>query len=49
MVQKQYSEAYECARKIRSLIVQDYQTEIPEEEMIYLTVYIKRITTAEEE
>ena len=49
MVQKQYSEAYECARKIRSLIEQDYQTEIPEEEMIYLTVYIKRITTAEEE
>lgn len=49
MVQKQYPEAYECARRIRSLIVHDYLIEISEEEMIYLTVYIKRITTAEKE
>ena len=49
MVRKQYSEAYECARRIRSLIVHDYLVEIPEEELIYLTIYIKRITTPEGE
>lgn len=49
IVRKQYSEAYECARRIRSLIVHDYLVEIPEEELIYLTIYIKRITTPEGE
>ena len=49
LVRKQYSEAYECAEKISRFILQDYDISIPEEELIYLTVYIKRITTAERE
>lgn len=48
MVRRQYPEAYECAKRIRSLIAVDYLLDISEEEMIYLTVYIKRITTAED-
>lgn len=49
MVRRQYADAYDCAVKIRSLFVQDYQVEIPEEELLYLTIYIRRITMPEDE
>lgn len=49
LVLGKYSEAYECAQKVARLVQEDYQIAIPEEELIYLSVYIKRITTAEEE
>lgn len=47
LIREKYPEAYECAEKISRLVWQDYQIAIPEEELVYLTVYIKRITTAE--
>lgn len=47
LIQEKYPDAYECAGRIGRLVWQDYQIAIPEEELIYLTVYIKRITTAE--
>ncbi len=47
LIQEKYPEAYECAGKISRLVWGDYQIAIPEEELVYLTVYIKRITTAE--
>ena len=47
LIQMKYPDAYECASKIARLVWQDYQIAIPEEELVYLTVYIKRITTAE--
>jgi beta-glucoside operon transcriptional antiterminator len=47
LIREKYPESYECAEKIGRLVWQDYQIAIPEEELIYLTVYIKRITMAE--
>lgn len=47
LIQQKYPDAYECAGRISRLVWQDYQIAIPEEELVYLTVYIKRITTAE--
>lgn len=45
MIQAQYPEAYECARKIIRMIWEDYQIAVPEEELVYLAVYIRRITS----
>lgn len=47
LIQKKYPDAWECARRISRLVWQDYQIAVSEEELVYLTVYIKRITTAE--
>ena len=47
LIQQKYPDAYECAGRISRLVWHDYQIAIPEEELVYLTVYIKRITTAE--
>lgn len=49
LIRSQYTESYKCAEKIAKFIWDDYQIAVPEEELIYLTVYIKRITTAENE
>lgn len=48
MVKSQYSEEYRCAERIASMIWQEYTIAIPEEEMMYLTVYIRRITKPED-
>ena len=37
-----------CAERIASMIWQEYTIAIPEEEMMYLTVYIRRITKPED-
>lgn len=47
LIHNQYPEAYECAEKIGNLVWQNYQVAIPGEELVYLTIYIKRITMAE--
>ena len=44
LVRTQYRQEYACAEKIAAMIWQDYAIAIPEEEMMYLTVYIRRIT-----
>lgn len=42
-VEKKHQEAYECVIKIVNYIENKYQYQLPEEEKMYLTVYIKRI------
>ena len=44
MIRDQYKESYECALKIKKHIEEVYHLEISEEEVVYLTVHIKRIT-----
>jgi beta-glucoside operon transcriptional antiterminator len=43
MIRKQYPDAYKCSEKIKAYVEQEYQIVIPDEEMTYLTVHIKRI------
>lgn len=43
IIKKQYPDAYECAEKIKSYVEQEYGISLPQEEMIYLTVHIKRV------
>ena len=44
MIREQYKQSYECALRIKAHIEEAYQIEISEEEVVYLTVHIKRIT-----
>ena len=44
MIRDQYKESYECAQKIRQHLGECYGVEISEEEVVYLTVHIKRVT-----
>lgn len=44
MIREQYKTSYECAIAIRDYIFKEYKIEISEEEVVYLTVHIKRIT-----
>lgn len=43
MIRNQYPEAYKCAEKIKTYVEKEYRIVIPEEELIYLTIHIKRI------
>lgn len=43
MIKKQYPDAYKCAEKIQTYVEKEYGIIIPDEEMTYLTVHIKRI------
>lgn len=45
VVKIRYPEAYECASKIASLIKDKYNKSLSSDELVYLTVHIKRITT----
>lgn len=49
LIRTQYQESYRCAETIAKMIWEDYQIAVPEEELIYLTVYIRRITTVGDE
>ena len=44
-LKEQYKEEYKCALKIRDYVIKEYHRDLTEDEMIYLTVHIKRITT----
>lgn len=44
VLKKQYKKEYECTLKVRDFIKQEYGCELTEDEMIYLTIHIKRIT-----
>ena len=44
MIREQYKESYECALSIKKYIEKEHHIEISEEEVVYLTVHIKRIT-----
>lgn len=45
MIREQYQESYKCALTIKNYIDKEYHIEISEEEVVYLTVHIKRITS----
>lgn len=44
VLKKQYKKEYECTLKVRDFIKKEYGYELTEDEMIYLTIHIKRIT-----
>lgn len=44
ILKKQYKKEYECTLKVRDFIKKEYGCELTEDEMIYLTIHIKRIT-----
>lgn len=44
IIKAKYRDEYECSLKIKELIRRDYQKELTEEELVYLTVHIKRVT-----
>ena len=43
MIKTQYKEAYSCAETITKYVLKDFNHELSDEEMMYLTVHIKRI------
>lgn len=45
IVKNKFPEAYRCASRIKSYMEAKYPDEITDEEMLYLTVHISRITT----
>ena len=45
VVKLRYPEPYECSLKIAQLIKDKYNKELSSDELVYLTVHIKRITT----
>ncbi len=46
MIQSQYSDAYACAKKVAEYILKTTPFDVPEEEMMYLTVHIQRLNHA---
>lgn len=44
MVKQQYTEAFACVEKIKVYIQKTYNRELTNEEMLYLTIHIERIT-----
>lgn len=46
MIQSQYSDAYACAKKVAEYILKTTPFNVPEEEMMYLTVHIQRLNHA---
>jgi beta-glucoside operon transcriptional antiterminator len=45
MIKNQYKADYRCAEKIRKYIETEFKMQVPEEELVYLTVHLKRITS----
>lgn len=43
MIKKQYPDAYQCAEKIKAFVKMEYHIMVPDEEMTYLTVHIKKV------
>jgi beta-glucoside operon transcriptional antiterminator len=46
MIKNQYRVDYKCAEKIRKYIENEFKMKVPEEELVYLTVHLRRITSA---
>lgn len=44
MIREQYKECFACAQEIKAFIEANYPIQISEEEVVYLTVHIRRIT-----
>lgn len=48
LIRLKYKEEYDCSLKIKELIKQDYGKDLPEDELVFLTVHIKRVITEEQ-
>ena len=48
IIKNKYKDEYQCSLKIAEIIRRDYHKELTEEELIYLTVHIKRIKSGNE-
>ena len=46
VLREKYKNEYACTLKINAYIKKEFNTELTEDEMIYLTVHIRRVTTA---
>lgn len=46
ILKERYKEEYQCALKIRDYIMKEFNRDLKEDEMIYLTIHIRRITQA---
>lgn len=44
MIQSQYKDCYQCVLKIKEYVEKTYHVKVSEEEVMYLTVHIRRIT-----
>ncbi|MBD7915401.1 PRD domain-containing protein [Clostridium sp. Sa3CUN1] len=47
IIRDKYKDEYECSLKIRDLVNHDYKKELTEEELVYLTVHIRRVVMEE--
>ncbi|MBM7541030.1 BglG family transcription antiterminator LicT [Amphibacillus cookii] len=45
MLKERYKEEYLCALKVRDYIIKEFGRDLKEDEMIYLTIHIRRITS----
>lgn len=44
LIKNQYKEAFECAERIARFISNEYKLDLTDDELVYLTVHIKRVT-----
>ncbi|MFL2101513.1 BglG family transcription antiterminator LicT [Desemzia sp. FAM 24101] len=44
MLKEKYTEEYKCALKIRDYVIKEFGRDLKEDEIIYLTIHIRRIT-----
>lgn len=49
IIETKYPEEYKCALKIRDYIEKQYNQKISNEELVYLTVHIRRVSSIEDE
>ena len=47
IIKAKYGDELKCSQKIADLIKNEYQVVLPDEEMVYLTLHIKRMTVKE--
>lgn len=45
MIKNQYKKEYECALKIYEYFIKGFQIELSNDEMVYLTIHIRRVTS----
>ena len=43
VLKKQYQREYQCTEKVKAFIQKEYGYDLSEDEMIYLTIHIKRM------
>ncbi|NRZ43451.1 transcriptional antiterminator [Clostridium beijerinckii] len=44
IMREKYKEAYKCAEKIKKYVKSEFNSELTDEEMMYLAVHINRVT-----